>query len=449
MVIESKSESYEDLLFGVMNSHLVLSSWRKALLIILVGTGLILSVVSLYQHVGYTEGYLQGASFCNISQDFNCEAVNASAWSTFFGLPIASYGIFFYLILGGFVLFRTCADLLSPTQYRGFLSLWTAVGVIFSIVLFAISKVFIGVLCPLCIANYLVNIALFTVVVSTVRKEGLLKIFKNGLKALRAVFARVKIGDRAALKSIWFISFVVFLTLVSPVVSRLFFVGQVGGESETHNVTDTKISWEDSPEFSFQLDHSGGMFGDFSKGDIRAPIHIVEFADIECPGCRKLYEDLNDLLRRYEGLYFLTFKNYPLDHRCNPTIPRLFHLHACKAALFTRCAGEQGRFWQAVDAVFVDPIIDHVNGEELVHRTLVDSIGASLGLDREALESCLSSDRYQSRLHADIREGKRAGLTATPSVWVNGKKIPTLSRQELERVFSKILVERGIATPAP
>ena len=432
-----------------MNSHLVLSSWRKVGLLILVGIGLILSGISLYQHVGYGEGYLTGASFCNISQDFNCEAVNASEWSSFFGLPIASYGIFFYLIIGGFVLFRTSADLLSPTQYRGFLSLWTALGVIFSVVLFAISKVFIGVLCPLCIANYVVNIALFTLVVSAVRKEGLLKSFKNGLKALRAIFARVKIGDRVALKSIWFLSFVVFLTLISPVVSGLFLVGEVGVEDDTHRVADTKTSWEDSPEFSFQLDHSGGMFGDFSKGDTRAPIQIVEFADIECPGCRKLYDDLNDLLRRYEGLYFLTFKNYPLDHRCNPTIPSPFHVHACKAALFTRCAGEQGRFWQALDAVFVDPIIDHVNSEELVHRTLIDSIGVALGLDKEALESCLLSDRYQSRLHADIREGKRAGLTATPSVWVNGKKIPMLSKQELERVFSKILSERGMATPAP
>ena len=90
-----------------------------------------------------------------------------------------------------------------------------------------------------------------------------------------------------------------------------------------------------------------------------------------------------------------------------------------------------------------------MNSEELVHRTLIDSIGVALGLDKEALESCLLSDRYQSRLHADIREGKRAGLTATPSVWVNGKKIPMLSKQELERVFSKILSERGIATPAP
>lgn len=432
-----------------MNSHLVLSSWRKFFLIILVGIGLVLSVVSLYQHIGYGEGYLTGASFCNISQDFNCEAVNSSAWSTFLGLPIASYGIFFYLILGGFVFFRTSADLLSPTQYRGFLSLWTALGVLFSIVLFVISKVFIGALCPLCIANYIINVGLFAVVFPAVRRGGLLKSFNNGFKALRAVLARMKTRDRVALRSLWFLSLVIFLTLTSPFISGLFFVGGHGADSASEGVADTKTSWEDSPEFVFQLDHSGGMFGDFSKGDIRAPIHIVEFADIECPGCRKMYVDLKDLLRRYEGLYFLTFKNFPLDHRCNPTIPRPFHLHACKAALFTRCAGEQGRFWQALDAVFTDPIIDHVNGEELVYRTLIDSIGVSLGLDKKALEACLFSDRYQSRLHADIREGRRAGLTSTPSVWVNGKKIPMVSQQELERVFSKILSERGIATPAP
>ncbi len=431
-----------------MASSTPISLSRNMALRLLLFLGLVLSVLSLYHHVGYVEGYFKGESFCTISNEFNCEAVNASAWSSFLGIPIASYGLFYYTIALGLVSLAPRRELFSPTQLRGILYLWTFLGVCFSIVLFGISKFMIGVLCPLCLATYVVNGALFGLVAIQCRKDGIWKSVRNGANAFLSVLARFRTGNGSALRVLLFVAFAVALMVLSQPLMMLVISFTSGRPEGDVSVVRQADLWEQAPVFSFQLDHSGGMYGDFSKGDQNAPIQIVEFADIECPGCRKLYSDMKALLQRYEGLYSFTFKNYPLDHACNPTIARPFHRHACKAAMFTRCAGEQGRFWEALDAVFSDPIVEHTQSEEAVHKTLVSSIGGGLGLDVIALESCMQTARYQSRIVADIREGKRAGLYVTPSVWVNGRRITPLSKEELERVFAKILSERGITIPA-
>ena len=430
-----------------MTSPRIIPSRQTYLLHALLIVGCVLSLVSLYHHVGYTGGYLQGSSFCTISDKFNCEAVNASVWSSFLGVPVASYGLFFYVILFGIITFAQRSGLFNPIQLRGILFLWTFLGVLFSVVLFAISKFLIGVLCPLCLATYVVNGALFAVALMSRKEQGLLMSLRNGSNAAISLFARYQRADSTALRA----GVYVLLAGLFAILSQFVMVSVVSLSSAGSGGSQPEVKkaerWEDMPTHVFQLDTSGGMFADFSKGHSDAPIQIVEFADIECPGCRKLYSDLKALLERYDGLYFLTFKNYPLDNSCNPSITRPFHQYACVAAMFTRCAGEQGRYWEALDSVFTDPLIEDSQSPDVVLQTLIKSNGAALGLDVLALESCMKDRRYQSRIVADIREGKRVGLYVTPSVWVNGKRVSPLSVRELDRVFSKILTERGIAVP--
>jgi protein-disulfide isomerase/uncharacterized membrane protein len=430
-----------------MTSPKIISSRQTYLLLALLVVGSVLSLISLYHHVGYTGGYLQGSSFCTISDKFNCEAVNASVWSSFFGIPVASYGLFFYLILVGIITSNQRSDLFNPIQLRGILLLWTFLGVLFSIILFAVSKFLIGVLCPLCLATYVVNVALFAAALMSRGEQGLLTSLRNGSNTAISLFGRCQRADRAALRAGGYVvSAALFAVLSQFIMASLVSLSSAGSGGSQTEVKKSE-RWEDMPAYAFQLDTSGGMFADFSKGHSDAPIQIVEFADIECPGCRKLYSDLKVLLERYDGLYFLTFKNYPLDNSCNPSITKPFHQNACVAAMFTRCAGEQGRYWEALDSVFTDPIIEGPQSPDVVLQTLINSNGTALGLDVLALESCMKDRRYQSRIVADIREGKRVGLYVTPSVWVNGKRVSPLSIQELDRVFSKILTERGIAVP--
>jgi len=200
--------------------------------------------------------------------------------------------------------------------------------------------------------------------------------------------------------------------------------------------------WKAQPAVAIKSDLSGGAFSDYSIGPADAPIQIVEFADFECPGCRVLYARMHEILKKYEGKYRFVFRNYPLDQECNPSIRQEFHRYACLAASYTRCAGEQGRFWQALDFVFTDPVMTDERTTFDVRGFLVDQVSQTLGLDREAMDECMTSRRYYQKLQRDIEEGNRVGLQSTPSVWINGKLVERPTTETLEGVFQEILRTR-------
>ena len=183
---------------------------------------------------------------------------------------------------------------------------------------------------------------------------------------------------------------------------------------------------------------------DYREGDPKAPISIVEFADFECGGCRRMYPVLHDVLREFQGSYYFVFKNYPLDNDCNSFIPQRFHLYSCTAALFTRCAGEQGKLKEAIDLVFTSPLLENPDGltSPEMRDALSDAAGRQFGLDSEALKECVRSRRYVSKLEDDVKEGHRLGLTSTPSIWVNGRLVKGASPDVLRAIFKSILAQQ-------
>jgi uncharacterized membrane protein len=125
--------------------------------------GALVSLVALYEHVIYRYGLATGPSFCNISRHINCEAVNASEWSVFLGVPIASYGLFFYIAVLGLLWVSGPGRRVSDEQSNQVVFVGALVGSIVSLALFAISELIIGALCLLCLGLYLITFALLGV----------------------------------------------------------------------------------------------------------------------------------------------------------------------------------------------------------------------------------------------------------------------------------------------
>ena len=114
------------------------------------------------------------------------------------------------------------------------------------------------------------------------------------------------------------------------------------------------------------------------------------------------------------------FKHYPLDHECNSALESSLHTGACQLALGAVCAQEQGGFWRYHDKAFA---------AQLQNPGLNDVVrlAAESGLDFAALERCMGTAAAEERLQADIREGMRIGVQATPTVFVNGKRLPRIN----------------------
>jgi protein-disulfide isomerase len=156
------------------------------------------------------------------------------------------------------------------------------------------------------------------------------------------------------------------------------------------------------------------------KGPADAPVTIVEFTDFHCPFCKRVLPTVAQLLARYGEKARLVYKDYPIDS---------LHPQARRAHEAARCAGEQGKFWAYHDVLFASAPIPP---EQLKARA------QDVGLDLDAFDKCLSGGKYRAAVDSDIAEGKRAGVTGTPTFFVNGR--PISGAQPLE-AFVRVIDE--------
>ena len=139
------------------------------------------------------------------------------------------------------------------------------------------------------------------------------------------------------------------------------------------------------------------------RGDAKAPITIVEFADYQCPYCQQIEAAMKEVLKKYPGQVNLAFRDFPLSS---------IHPNAQKASEAARCAGKQGKFWEFHDALFTD--------QAKLDEPGLKAIGQALALDEKAFASCLGSGEFATQVARDQEDGRKAGIGSTPSFFVNG-----------------------------
>ncbi len=140
------------------------------------------------------------------------------------------------------------------------------------------------------------------------------------------------------------------------------------------------------------------------EGNPSAPITIVEFGDFQCPFCGRVEPTLMALLKKYNGKVKLAFRDFPLS---------TIHTYAEIAAEASRCAEAQGRFWPMHDAIYADQ-------SKLTEDDLVATAGR-LGLNVDSFTACLKAGTYKAAIQQDEADGARAGVTGTPSFFINGR----------------------------
>ena len=155
------------------------------------------------------------------------------------------------------------------------------------------------------------------------------------------------------------------------------------------------------------------------RGSPHVPVIIIEFSDFQCPLCRKVQPTLKSLLAKYEGRVSLAYRDFPL---------RGMHGQAELGAESSRCAGEQGKFWEYHDLLFDNP--DKLNQNGLLE------LARNAKLGEKQFDSCLSSGKYRSQVERDLQDGIRAGVMGTPGIFINGI---LLSGAQPEAAFEQVI----------
>jgi protein-disulfide isomerase len=136
---------------------------------------------------------------------------------------------------------------------------------------------------------------------------------------------------------------------------------------------------------------------DHVRGPRHAPLVIV-YAEFSCPYCALAASRLREAPLR------VAFRHLALRSKS----PRAVAL-ACAA----EAAALQGRFWELHDALFDDQ--GRLDDPHLWERA------QRLGLDLERFELDRRSEPVARRVAGDVRDALRAGITTTPTLWLEGE----------------------------
>jgi protein-disulfide isomerase len=86
------------------------------------------------------------------------------------------------------------------------------------------------------------------------------------------------------------------------------------------------------------------------------------------------------------------------------------HKNAFKAAEATRCAQDQGKYWEMYEKLFANQ--KALGPEELVGHA------QAIGLEEAGFKKCLDEGTYAAAVRKDIAEAQKAGLTGTPGFFI-------------------------------
>jgi len=161
--------------------------------------------------------------------------------------------------------------------------------------------------------------------------------------------------------------------------------------------------------------------GSPSMGPEDAKITLIEFGDLECPSCRQLDLVLRELLPRHPEVR-LVFKHYPLTN---------IHPWAMTAAIASQCAYHQSTaaFWKFHDAIYdAQDVISPSN----VWDKMLD-LANQQGLNAQTFRACMTDPETANQVKETIEEGHALTVTATPTTFVNGRRVVGPDRSLIEQ----------------
>ncbi len=357
---------------------------------------IIVAILGVLNALKLTQVYLNAnfipeaaPSFCSISETIDCDGVAKTAYSAYFGIPLAIYGLGFYLA----ILFFAFMDRLKKIKPLKFLEVFknpnsyifslSVLAVIGSIALAYISSHVIYKICLLCYFTYLLNILLF--VFSKQDKSMLehIKISVNDLiSALKDPFYR------SLAMTLAFMAFIVLYT-----TNTYGFLAPQTPKSKFQK------------EFKMFKKNNYKVKGNI-LGDPRGRVILHEYTDFQCPFCavsnsmvHKLANDLDNIL--------IIHHDFPLDKDCNKIMKNQGHKNSCLFAKYSKAAKLQGKYWDFNSALFDQN--EHLTEEKVLQ------IAESIGLDVKKLKTDAYSQKIKDNLQHDINKAADQGLEATPS----------------------------------
>ena len=182
-------------------------------------------------------------------------------------------------------------------------------------------------------------------------------------------------------------------------------------------------------------DDNNGNIGDHVRGKEDSKVVLVEYADLQCPGCATMMPKISKLTEEYGDRVAFVFRNFPISG----------HQNARAASAAAESAGLQGYFWPMIETMY-DNRNDWINVFDTEKRTDIfagffEDVSEGKG-DMEKFKAMLGDANIQKKIDFDKNIGAKLDkVTATPSFYVNGKEVNVKDADDIKVEVEKVLNE--------
>jgi len=366
----------------------------RAALLVCALAGLGLSLVLWLRQSGHELAWL--GALCSAAEDSGCNEVARSPLAAPFGVPLAFVGVLYY---AGLVALGATAGR-GGEPYLVACRVLAGAGLVVDVGLLSYSLFGLGTLCGLCAATYAATLGAF-------------------LAALRAQAAP---SAPAAPNPL---AFLVTLAVALVATSALV-VEHARGVRPATFADDPdqalRLAWE-----AFHAHYQRTPVQPLDtraaarRGAERPVLELVLFADFACAHCQRAAKLLGEFVERHRDTTALVFKHYPLDAGCNPQADAI-HPGACTLAFAAESARRQGRFWAMHDRLFAE----RERWARGVSPAQLGALAGEAGLEAASFATDLDSAPVRAAVAADLAEAERLGVTGTPTLFVNGRRMPSI-----------------------
>ena len=193
--------------------------------------------------------------------------------------------------------------------------------------------------------------------------------------------------------------------------ATLAFAGQLRRAS----TIQTNLTAPESPAFAIATDDQP------VKGTANALVTIVAFTDFECPSCARQHPVLDQIVGEFGDRVRLVVRDFPLSQ----------HANARKAAEAAEAAREQGKYWEYATVLF--------RNQSALGVDKLKQYASDLGLDRARFDASLDSGKFADKVQRDLVDGRKLGISGTPTLYINGKRVSDNSYATLKSAIEAAL----------
>lgn len=363
-------------------------------LLALIGLGLAIKLAFIYYSANYDKYAL--SSFCSINDFIDCDGAAKTNTAQFLGIPLAYWGIFFYLI----ILFLTFVDKLKQIKWLRFLEVFKTpfaymtflgtIAFIVSMILAGISLFGIHKLCILCVVTYVIDF-----VIALIAADGM---FKNIVAGFKTTFVDFIEGAKK-----YFKTFIVLLILSASFLAysgiTLNFVPHIKRKNEILKYNKIKYN-------PYRV--KGNILGN-PDGEV-----VIElYSDFVCPLCYINNIMIHQAAKEYKNIR-VNHHNVPFDKECNPYLTIDMHPKACFMSKVAIAAGLQGNYWEMNSLLYENRPKDIEKATELAKQ---------INLDTTKFIKDLQSKETANEIRRELDEAEELEIDATPTMFINGEKI--------------------------